>query len=450
MLSWRTAFKLTPVVFVIALVGALLAFNSSDATRDTEGTPATVKKNEVPSVDDGQLDVKPRKSMPDGEPAKMGTKSGQIGPAELKSGYVVSKLPETDLKQFSMLGVTWDSGLSEDASEALVEVRWRSEGKWSDWTELHMDPQPVQDGRAGTEPRWVGKSDAAQVRVLSESKTKPKGLQLVTIDPGKSPELEPAAAGVSQPKIIKRSSWGAKPKRNCSSPIRAKLKGAVVHHTAGSNSYTKAQSRGIVKSAQAYHMQGRGWCDIGYNFLVDKYGQVFEGRAGGVTKSGKIIKQNVRGAHAGGFQVNTNTMGVSLIGSFGKSKHTKAMRKSLLQLISWRFQQNKLLAKGKITVGGISLQRISGHRDVVDTACPGKQVYDWLSANGGLRDRVRDVLESSIFENEIAWLVDNGISSRFGDGTFRPRTNVSREAVAAFLYRYAGKPKYTPPAKSPF
>src|SRR5699024_663897 len=115
--------------------------------------PATVKKNEVPAVESGQLDGKPCKSMADGEPATKGKKSSQSGPAELKRGYVVSKLPETDVKKFSILGVTRDSGLSEDASQAVVEVRRRSEGKWSDWTDLQMDPQPVQDGRAGTEPR---------------------------------------------------------------------------------------------------------------------------------------------------------------------------------------------------------------------------------------------------------------------------------------------------------
>src|SRR5699024_12434480 len=162
---------------------------------------------------------------------------------------------------------------------------------------------------------------------LSESKTKPKGLQLVTIDPGKSPEWSAAAAGVTQPKISRRSSWGAKPKRNCSSPIRAKLKGAVVHHTAGSNSYTKAQSRGIVKSAQAYHMNGRGWCDVGYNFLIYKYGQVFGGRAGGVKKSGVIVKKNVRGDHAGNYQVNSHAIGVSLRGTLTGANPTYAIER---------------------------------------------------------------------------------------------------------------------------
>ena len=69
---------------------------------------------------------------------------------------------------------------------------------------------------------------------------------------------------------------------------------AVVHHTAGSNSYTAAQSAAIVRAIELYHVKGNGWNDIGYNFLVDKYGQVFEGRIGG-------IERNVVGAHAEGF-----------------------------------------------------------------------------------------------------------------------------------------------------
>src|SRR5699024_27410 len=221
MLSWRTAYKLTPVVFVVALIAALLALNNSGEAEDTEGTPATVKKNDVPLVKTGELDEKPRKSMPEAHQpstSQEGT-DGQSGSAELSSGYVVSKLPQTELKDFSMLGVTWESGLSQDPSQALVEVRWRSDGTWSKWTDLHMDPQPVDGGRAGTEPRWVGESDAAQVRVLSESKTTPKDLQLVTVNPGEAPEMEPAASSISQPKVIKRSSWGARPKRHCSSPV---------------------------------------------------------------------------------------------------------------------------------------------------------------------------------------------------------------------------------------
>ena len=96
-------------------------------------------------------------------------------------------------------------------------------------------------------------------------------------------------------------------------------KGAVIHHTAGSNSYSKADSASIVRATQAYHMNSRNWCDIGYNFLVDKYGQIFEGRAGGIDKP-------VRAAHSGNGPVNEQTMGVSLMGTFSSTAPTSAMK----------------------------------------------------------------------------------------------------------------------------
>src|SRR5213083_2249951 len=92
---------------------------------------------------------------------------------------------------------------------------------------------------------------------------------------------------------------------------------AVVHHTAGTNSYTASQSAAIVRGIEVYHVQGNGWNDIGYNFLVDKYGQVFEGRYGGVDK-------NVIGAHAEGF--NTGSVGVALIGNYSSASVAQAAK----------------------------------------------------------------------------------------------------------------------------
>ena len=102
---------------------------------------------------------------------------------------------------------------------------------------------------------------------------------------------------------------------------------AVVHHTAGSNAYTRAQSAAIVRGIELYHVRGNGWNDIGYNFLVDKYGQVFEGRAGG-------IERNVIGAHAQGF--NTGSTGVAVIGNYSSAKISPAALHALAGLLAWR------------------------------------------------------------------------------------------------------------------
>src|SRR5439155_16912043 len=102
---------------------------------------------------------------------------------------------------------------------------------------------------------------------------------------------------------------------------------AVIHHTAGSNNYTAAQSASIVRGIYLYHVKGNGWNDIGYNFLVDKYGQVFEGRYGGVDKA-------VIGAHAQGF--NTGSVGISVLGSYGTTRISAAAKASVEQLLAWK------------------------------------------------------------------------------------------------------------------
>jgi hypothetical protein len=214
----------------------------------------------------------------------------------------------------------------------------------------------------------------------------PNDLRIATVDPGDVRGIDPAAVG--QPGIILRSGWRARSSGNCSSPkYGSSTQAAVIHHTVGSNGYSKSESPGIVRSIQAYHMEANNWCDIGYNFLVDRYGQIFEGRAGGITRQ-------VRAAHAGNAKVNELTMGVSLMGTFTNSGPSSAMKSATARLVAWRFSQARIPAKGKVSIGGETLNRIAGHRDVVGTACPGQYVYSWLGAGGGLRDTVERTLAS--------------------------------------------------------
>jgi uncharacterized protein with LGFP repeats len=246
---------------------------------------------------------------------------------------------------------------------------------------------------------WAGSADGVAVRVTSPTGKRPTDLKVSTIDPGASSAgaattnavaVTPAADGspsyTPKPTIISRSAWGAKKNTYCDSPRTGnETRGVIVHHTAGSNSYSKSESASIVRATQAYHMNGRDWCDIGYNFLVDKYGQIFEGRNGGVDKP-------VRGAHAGNKTVNTYTMGVSMMGTFTSTAPSDALKSAMVKLIGWRLGTTFHPATGKYHVSSYDLNRIAGHRDVVPTACPGAKAYAWLSASGGLRDRVKDYI----------------------------------------------------------
>jgi uncharacterized protein with LGFP repeats len=311
---------------------------------------------------------------------------------------VVAELPARGTDDFGLVGVTWDPGF--DSTGLIVEVRLRTDGAWGEWEELHSEGADSDGGVPGTEPLWVGSADGVSVRVASPTGQRPPGLKVSTIDPGTtsaeasvatastalyrgtSSAATTVAATTAKPAIILRSAWGAAPNTKCDSPTTvSQTRGAVVHHTAGTNTYTQAESASIVRATQAYHMKSRKWCDIGYNFLVDKYGQIFEGRNGGVDKQ-------VRAAHSGNGDVNIYAMGVSMMGTYSTSAPTAATKDAVARLISWRFSSMGTPATGTYTLGGKKLNRIAGHRDVVGTECPGAAAYAWLGASGGLREKV--------------------------------------------------------------
>ena len=119
------------------------------------------------------------------------------------------------------------------------------------------------------------------------------------------------------------------------------IRAAVVHHTAGSNDYAPEDSAGIVRSIYEYHTRTLGWCDIAYNALVDKYGQVFEGRAGGMDKP-------VEGSHTGGF--NHNTWGVAMMGDFDAVPPTPIQLRTTARLIGWRLGFDHVNPRGTVVL----------------------------------------------------------------------------------------------------
>ena len=140
-----------------------------------------------------------------------------------------------------------------------------------------------------------------------------------------------------------------------------------------------------MKAIQLYHVRGNGWNDIGYNFLVDRFGTVYEGRYGGVDR-------NVVGAHAEGF--NTGSVGVAVLGEYSSLALTAKARGSLAALLAWRLDvahvdpatTQSFVSGGNARFGAglpVFLRTISGHRDTGFTDCPGSALYGLLNSIGG-------------------------------------------------------------------
>jgi len=304
---------------------------------------------------------------------------------------------ELQTGRFSAAGVTWAS--QGAPGNIVVQVRVREEGAWTDWQELETSERPdagsadaAQAGsQTATEPYSTGSADAVQVRVDSSGSVTPQGLTLLTIDPGTSPAdgnltgapAAQAKATAAEPDIITRAQWGAdESMRNCTATYSPTIKVGFVHHTVGSNTYTASQSAGILRGIYAYHVYGNGWCDVGYNFLVDRYGQIFEGRAGGVDRA-------VIGAHTLAF--NYNSFAVAAMGTFSTAATPQVMLTSMSQVLGWKLDLYGRDPGGTevlTSAGGsgarwpagtdVSFRTVSGHRDAYATECPGDVLYGQL------------------------------------------------------------------------
>ncbi|WP_407341782.1 N-acetylmuramoyl-L-alanine amidase [Pengzhenrongella phosphoraccumulans] len=231
-----------------------------------------------------------------------------------------------DAAGFQTIGVTWPEGA--EVGDLGGQVRTQTDGTWSEWIDLQPGDDAPDAGtadaanavRGGTDPVSIGDADAVQLAFNATPDGGPAGLSLALVGSAETSASDrvvgTAANGkatiqsasfttgmlktAAAPRVISRAEWGA-PAQVCAPDVASKLVGAVVHHTAGSNSYSSvAEAMQQIRNDAAYHISGRGWCDIGYNFIVDKWGNIYEGRANSMT-------QAVIGVHTGGF--NTGTLG---------------------------------------------------------------------------------------------------------------------------------------------
>jgi uncharacterized protein with LGFP repeats len=319
---------------------------------------------------------------------------------------------------FSLVALT-----AEDLNGTTARVRAKkADGSWGPWYEAEAldGVGPDSPTARGTEPVFVGRTTTVQIAVTRPPGAPATGAQLpvqtgtsglgyvpanveqpfgqninaVLISPPQAPvDTLPLPSAVTvpgqPPPVITRAQWGADEAMRCPNTVYDNgIRAAVVHHTAGSNDYAPQDSAGIVRSIYEYHARTLGWCDIAYNALVDKYGQVFEGRAGGMDKP-------VEGSHTGGF--NRNTWGVAMIGNFDAAPPTPIQLGTTGRLIGWRLGIDRVDPRATVVLassGGSftkfpfgatpTLPAIFTHRDVGNTDCPGNAAYAAM-------DQLRDI-----------------------------------------------------------
>jgi hypothetical protein len=293
--------------------------------------------------------------------------------------------------RFDLVGLHWQG-------PGRVEFRTRSlAGRWSEWLDAAPEAEDRPDARSAERagaaawrtgnPWWVGASNRIEYRrrgIVTRLRA-----YFVRSPASYVPARTLQRAGA--PAIVPRSGWKADESIRRAKPSYAPvLRAAIVHHTAGSNGYDAAESAAIVRGIEIYHVKGNGWNDIGYNFLVDRFGKVFEGRYGG-------IERNVVGAHAEGF--NTGSVGVAVLGEYGSLTVPPAARDALARVLAWRLDLahvDPLSTLSFISNGNqrfpagipVFLRAVSGHRDTGFTDCPGTALYALLNGLAGNAQRL--------------------------------------------------------------
>ena len=333
-------------------------------------------------------------------------------------------VPPAAIKPFSVVGLTWLGNLPKGTT---FKVRVREAGKWSSWNELHFsdDHGVDSDGlegieaRNGTDPLMSAVADAIEVTMTNKLGLAPKDLQLELIGSPETrqdralltnvrslnlapnsgePAVSPDGAIVPRPNIVSRAQWGADETWRDPVPrMGTKIVAGFVHHTASTNNYTPEQAPAQMRALYAYFTKSLKYADMAYNFLVDQYGTIYEGRNActfGDVNPCDGPSLPVIGAHTAG--LNKNTFAISAIGNYDTKEPSNpdALVDAIASLMAWKIAPYGLnpnanasmvstdtsgsskYSKGMTAITPV----ISGHRDVGKTACPGRYLYPYLVA----------------------------------------------------------------------
>ena len=233
--------------------------------------------------------------------------------------------------------------------------------------------------------------DARRVRVMVDRPLRVTVLALRDHGP-RHPRPTARLAAISQPPTIPRSGWGADERLRFDSsgkevwpPAFYPVQKLIVHHTATQNNDPNPAA--TIRSIYYYHAVTEGWGDIGYNFLIDEAGRIYEGRHSFDEPSPAPPGEDTGGrgvtaAHASGY--NSGTVGIALLGTLSDRDATPAARHALEQLLAWEAGRHGIDPQGAsryvnpVSGTQATFPNIAGHRDVNSTECPGGTFYATL------------------------------------------------------------------------
>ena len=293
---------------------------------------------------------------------------------------------------------------------AVVETRWLIGDVWSPWTALEVNHDGSDEGAGKFDSTMLRADGATNIatRVASGVAT---DIKVVAIDAVNGPTHAYNSAAVdessttttsgiklggattttappakaTQPPVISRAKWGADETIRRTDPSFAPITKLIVHHTVTANDDPDPPS--TIRAIYAYHVQSNGWDDIGYNFLIDAQGRIYEGRysrqyALNETPTGEDVnRQGAIGAHAE--NTNNGSVGIALLGTFSGQGPTSASVDALTALLAWKADRHDIDPNANDTYPGPNgttrtFPNIAGHRDTKATECPGNFFYPRL------------------------------------------------------------------------
>ncbi|MFQ6019925.1 MAG: N-acetylmuramoyl-L-alanine amidase, partial [Dehalococcoidia bacterium] len=342
-------------------------------------------------------------------------------------GYYLSPILHSGLA-FNYVGLYW-SGLYPEGGSVAAWLRTSPDGhNWSPWETVHPEMEPSPLAKYDSYSALIGADRAHYAQFFCQlrgAKKKPalRRIGLTFLNPYDGPPLEtaaapddsafggtafaagpllgtaaaPAEAASGKPITFRRQDWGADESLRFSGGREVwprsyvPTKKLIVHHTVTGNGYrTVAEAKALVRAIYTYHARTLGWGDIGYNSLIDKFGNSYEGRRGRAGPRGReVLSEDVVGGHA--LAYNYGSSGIALLGTLctpsecsGGTSPSPQMISRLRNVLAWECRRHGIRPRGRSDFlkhnrrWHRDLPNIVGHRNVYGTTCPGGYVYTLL------------------------------------------------------------------------